>query len=69
MPARKKPFHMYSVWVATLTPLSVTMVYYGSSEAAARTAFGRAVMSNPDAYEVEIRRDSLAWIVAKIERH
>jgi hypothetical protein len=49
MPARKRLFHMYSVFVSM--PVSTTLVYFGSSEAAACTAFGRAVMSNPDAYQ------------------
>jgi hypothetical protein len=66
MPVRKKPFHMYSVFVST--PVSTTLVYFGSSEAAARTAFGRTVMSNPNAYQVEIRRDSQRWIRVSIER-
>ncbi len=66
MPARKKPYHMYTVFVDT--ERTSTMAYFGSSEATARSAFARAVMNNPHASSVEIRRDLKPWLRITIER-
>jgi hypothetical protein len=63
---RSKPHHLYSVFVNTSD--STTLVYLGSSEATARTTFARAVMHNPNAVSVEIRRDLKPWLRVLIER-
>ena len=65
-PAKRRASHMYSVWVNTET--GTTMVYFGNSEAAARTAFAKAVINNPDSHSVEIRRDLRSWLRVLIER-
>lgn len=66
MPARKKPDHTYSVFASTET--TTAMVYFGSSEAQARGALAKAVMNNPYASSVEIRRDFQLLVRALIER-
>jgi hypothetical protein len=66
MPARKQPYHLYSVFVNTSD--STTMVYFDGSEAKARSAFAKAVMNNPHANSVEIRRDLKPWLRVLIER-
>ncbi len=66
MPARKKPFHLYSVFVNAAS--STTLVYLGSSESQARSALAKAIMNNPHALSVEIRRDLSPWLRVIIER-
>ncbi len=51
-----------SEWPETL------MVYLGSSEAAARSAFTKAVMNNPHAASAEILRDFQLHVRVLIER-
>jgi hypothetical protein len=66
MPARKKPYYMYCVFVSTKT--NTSMVYFGSSKPKAQTELAKAVMNNPYASSVEIRCDFQLLVRALIER-
>jgi hypothetical protein len=74
-PRRKKPqeqpeAHIYTVWVSARKNdvIDVQMVYAGSSEHSARLKFAAAVMDNPGAISVDIRRDMRPWLRVLIER-
>jgi formaldehyde-activating enzyme involved in methanogenesis len=71
MPARKKAYHTYSVFVSTIVDAETTdiqMIYFGSSVRACQVAFARAIMNHPNAYAALIRRDMKTIVRVTIER-
>jgi hypothetical protein len=62
--------HTYSVWVSVRKgdETDMQMAYFGSSEYTARMKLASAVMDNPHAYSVDIRRDYRPWLRVLIER-
>jgi hypothetical protein len=67
MPAKRRAEHYwYTVWVNATS--STTMVYSGANVVQARNAFAKAVMQNPAAQSVEVRRDFKPWLRVLIER-
>jgi hypothetical protein len=62
--------HIYSVWVSVRhgDETDMQMVYFGNSEYTARQKLAAAIIDNPAAYSVDIRRDLRPWLRVLIER-
>lgn len=65
MKTKRKPIHLYSVF--THTSEASTKAYFGSSEAAALRAFAYAIVRNPQASSVELRRDLKPWLRVSVQ--
>jgi hypothetical protein len=72
MPRKRQPGqHLYSVFVDTLADdgtITSQLVYFGNSEYTARMKLAQAIMENPRAYTIDVRRDMRLLVRVKLER-
>jgi hypothetical protein len=68
---REQERHTYSVFVNRLLDdgrLQTRLLYFGDSEYTARSTLAKAIMEQPEAHSVDVRRDLRLLVRVVIER-